>query len=89
MFLAMAKDIRVVVIKLADRLHNMRTLGVFRKDKQQRIARETIEIYAHSWLTVLVFTISNGSWKDLCFHYLHPDEYYDLVRQMKQKEEGP
>lgn len=84
MFLAMAQDIRVVVIKLADRLHNMRTLGVFRKEKQERIAKETMEIYAPLAHRLGIYNIK-WELEDLCFHYLHSEEYYDLVRQMKQK----
>lgn len=84
MFLAMARDTRVVVIKLADRLHNMRTLGVFRREKQERIAKETIEIYAPLAHRLGIYNIK-WELEDLCFHYLYPDEYYDLVRQMRQK----
>ncbi len=84
LFLAMAQDIRVVIIKLFNRLHGLRTLYVFSLEKQKRISLETLDIYAPlanrlgiGWL--------KGELEDLSFAYGYPKEYHDLIKQVKDK----
>lgn len=83
MFFAMAEDIRVVIIKLADRLHNMRTLDYVSKEKQERIARETMEIFVPIANRLGIGAIK-GELEDLAFKYMDP-ENYRLVENLEEK----
>ncbi len=86
MLLAMAKDVRVIIIKFADRLHNMRSLSFKPEDAQIAIAKETMEIYA-PLAARLGMSQVKGELEDLSMRYLYPKEYYDIVRQIALKKE--
>ena len=86
MFLAMGKDIRVILIKLADRLHNMRTLKYLKRDRQIANALETSELYAPLANRLGIYSLK-WELEDLSFKYLHPDEYHEIVTGLDRKRE--
>ncbi|MCQ2754225.1 MAG: bifunctional (p)ppGpp synthetase/guanosine-3',5'-bis(diphosphate) 3'-pyrophosphohydrolase [bacterium] len=84
MFIAMASDVRIIFLKLADRLHNMRTLNYMSSVKQQKIAQETIDIFAPLANRMGVGKIK-AELEDLSLKYLHPDKYYEIAQLVSQK----
>src|SRR5271156_569340 len=85
MLLAMVNDVRVIVVKLADRLHNMRTLNYLDPAKQQRIARETLDIYAPV-ANRLGMGLIRGELEDLSFRYLEPESFFDVQKKLAVKQ---
>lgn len=86
LLLSMAKDIRVIIIKLADRLHNMRTLSALHREKQLKIAQETKEVYAplaHRFGMAMI----KAELEDLSFKYLEPEAYADLLQNITERKE--
>ena len=86
MFLAMGKDIRVILIKLADRLHNMRTLSYLTRDRQIANAKETMDLYAPLANRLGIYSLK-WELEDLSFRYLYPEEYRELVLGIEKKRE--
>lgn len=86
MFLAMGKDIRVILIKLADRLHNMRTLKYLKRERQIANARETRDLYAPLANRLGIYSLK-WELEDLSFKYLEPEEYHELVEGINKKRE--
>ena len=86
MFLAMGKDIRVILIKLADRLHNMRTLKFLSRDRQIANAKETQDLYAPLANRLGIYSLK-WELEDLSFKYLHPEEYHEIVTGLDRKRE--
>jgi guanosine-3',5'-bis(diphosphate) 3'-pyrophosphohydrolase len=84
MLLAMVNDVRVVMVKLADRLHNMRTLEYLDSERQQRIARETLDIYAPV-ANRLGMGLIRGELEDLAFRYLEPEAFFELQKKLTTK----
>ena len=84
MFIAMASDVRIILLKLADRLHNMRTLNYMSSQKQQKIAQETIDIFAPLANRLGVGKIK-AELEDLSLKYLYPDKYYEIAQLVSQK----
>mgnify|MGYP005850335877 CR=1 FL=1 len=84
MFLAMVQDVRVVLIKLADRLHNMRTLGALPEDKRRRIAQETLDIFA-PLANRLGFWQLKWELEDLSFRYLDPEMYHEIAQRIAER----
>ena len=83
-FIAMAKDIRVILIKLVDRLHNMRTLEHMPEDKQKRIAQETLDVYSPIAHRLGMFEIKNEL-EDMCFFYLDKERYYEIAKMVEKR----
>lgn len=84
MFLAMVDDVRVVLIKLADRLHNMRTLGSLEEEKRKQIARETLEIFAPLANRLGIWQIKSEL-EDLAFRYLDPEKYHEITTLLNER----